>query len=54
MKSGYQIYKRRIGEQVFEKTGLANWFASMEEAIQRCEELNRTWDNFEYIVVSNY
>lgn len=54
MKTGYQIYKRRKGENAFISAGLFNWFALEEEAVAKCEKLNQTWEEYEYIVVSLY
>ena len=38
MKTGYQIYKRRKGENAFISAGLLNWFALEEEAVAKCEK----------------
>ena len=52
MKTGYQIYCRRNGESTFHECGLNNWFWKEEEAIARCETLNRDWQGIsEYIII---
>ena len=53
MKTGYQIYVKRDGENTFTACSLYNWFASEQDAIKRLGDLKRTWEKYgnEYIVV---
>ena len=53
MKTGYQIYLKRNGENTFRECGLNNWFWKEEDAVARLEALQRTWEKFgnEYIIV---
>lgn len=53
MKTGYQIYCKRNGENTFHECGLNNWFWNEEDAIAKLEALERTWKKYgnEYIIV---
>lgn len=53
MKTGYQIYRKNREERTYKSAGLLNWFSVEEDAIKRCDDLNRTWNSYgiEYIVV---
>lgn len=53
MKTGYQIYVKRNGENTYQECGLNNWYWKEEEALEKLEALNRTWRKYgnEYIIV---
>ena len=53
MKTGYQIYCKRNGENTFHECGLNNWFWNEDDAMAKLEALERTWKKYgdEYIIV---
>lgn len=55
MQTGYQIYFKRPGENVYHACGLNNWFWEEKDAVERAKILNRDWKKYnpeyDYIIV---